>query len=279
MRAHPRRRILGRMSEVAALEDVCERAWPPRERIELDGAVLRFTDGFTRRANSARVDGGGDGSRRPPGAGRARVPQPRPASGIPPDAALAAGVRAAARRAWIRRRHRGGRDGGGDAARCRRADGAARRSRSRPALDEEWLQAFKAVERNWPAEQDPGARWVLGSGESPRRFARRAPRRCRRRDRVRTTRGRLALHRVRRNGARAPPSGAGARDQRAPPRAGAPPPAHGEPSCRSRRKTRRRRGFMRSSASARATSTATSCRVRSRSLTNTPFWASQGPGG
>ena len=48
------------MSEVAALEDVCERAWPPRERVELDGAVLRFTHGFTRRANSARVDGGGD---------------------------------------------------------------------------------------------------------------------------------------------------------------------------------------------------------------------------
>ena len=47
------------MSEVAALEDVCERAWPPRERVELDGAVLRFTHGFTRRANSARVDGGG----------------------------------------------------------------------------------------------------------------------------------------------------------------------------------------------------------------------------
>ena len=46
------------MSEVAALEDVCERAWPPRERVELDGVVLRFTDGFTRRANSARVDGG-----------------------------------------------------------------------------------------------------------------------------------------------------------------------------------------------------------------------------
>jgi len=38
-------------------------------------------------------------------------------------------------------------------------------------LDEDWLQAFKAVERNWSAEQDPGARWVLGSGESPRRFA------------------------------------------------------------------------------------------------------------
>ena len=59
------------MSEVAALEDVCERAWPPRERVELDGAVLRFTDGFTRRANSARVDGGGDDLERPDRAGRA----------------------------------------------------------------------------------------------------------------------------------------------------------------------------------------------------------------
>src|SRR4249919_877094 len=47
------------MTEVAALEDVCERAWPPGERLELDGAVLRFTHGFTRRANSARIDGGG----------------------------------------------------------------------------------------------------------------------------------------------------------------------------------------------------------------------------
>src|SRR5882757_4184693 len=48
------------MSEVAELEEVCERAWPPRERLELDGAVLRFAHGFTRRANSARVDAGGD---------------------------------------------------------------------------------------------------------------------------------------------------------------------------------------------------------------------------
>ena len=59
---------------------------------------------------------------------------------------------------------------------------------------------------------------------------------------------------------------------------GAPSPARGEPSCRSRRKTPRRRGFMSSSASARDTSTATSSRVVA-SLTNTPFWASQGPDG
>ena len=48
------------MSDVAALEGVCERAWPPQERVVLDGAVLRFANGFTRRANSARIDGGGD---------------------------------------------------------------------------------------------------------------------------------------------------------------------------------------------------------------------------
>src|SRR4051812_44638931 len=50
--------ILRAMSDVAELEAVCELAWPPRERLELDGAVLRFTHGFTRRANSARLDGG-----------------------------------------------------------------------------------------------------------------------------------------------------------------------------------------------------------------------------
>ena len=45
------------MPDVAALEDICERAWPPVERIEREGVVLRFADGFTRRANSARCDG------------------------------------------------------------------------------------------------------------------------------------------------------------------------------------------------------------------------------
>ena len=40
-----------------------------------------------------------------------------------------------------------------------------------PGLDEEWLRVFQAVERHWPPEQDPGARWVLGSGDAPRRFA------------------------------------------------------------------------------------------------------------
>ena len=119
-----------RMTEVAALEDVCERAWPPRERIELDGAVLRFTHGFTRRANSARVDGGGERSRRPDRAGRARVPQPRAATRVPADAALPAGVRAPAARARLRRRHRGRRDGGRRAAASRRR-GGRRRDRAR----------------------------------------------------------------------------------------------------------------------------------------------------
>ena len=159
------------MSEVAALEDVCERAWPPRERVELDGAVLRFTDGFTRRANSARVDGGGSRPRRPDRAGRARVPQPRAAAGLPADAALAACVRAPAGRARLHRRHRGRRDGGRGAAGGRSGTRPATRSRCEPELGEEWLRVFQAIERHWPAEQDPGARWVLGSGASPRRFA------------------------------------------------------------------------------------------------------------
>ena len=40
-----------------------------------------------------------------------------------------------------------------------------------PGLGEEWLRVFQAIERHRPAEQDPGARWVLGSGAAPRRFA------------------------------------------------------------------------------------------------------------
>ena len=123
-------------------------------------------DGFTRRANSARVDGGGGDlgglMTRAEREYRSRGLRP----GIPAHAAHAAGLRAAAARARLRRRHRGGRDGGRGRCRCRRAAGGpATGSRSRPELDEEWLRVFQAVERNWPAEQDPGARWVLGSGD------------------------------------------------------------------------------------------------------------------
>jgi N-acetylglutamate synthase len=158
------------MSEVAALEDICERAWPPRERIELDGAVLRFTDGFTRRANSARVDAcvtdlGGlltlaereyrSRGLRP---GFRLTPLSPPAfEGLLDERGYVVETEAVVMVAETLHDH----------AVPTTLEGIA----LAPALDEEWLRAFKAVERDWPAEQDPGARWLLGSGESPRRFA------------------------------------------------------------------------------------------------------------
>ncbi len=166
---HSGRRILRRMTGVAALEDVCERAWPPGERLELDGAVLRFTHGFTRRANSARIDGGGGDLEglitRAEHEYRSRGLRPgfRLTPLTPPtfetllsergyvvDTEAVVMVAEA-----LPEVHAGPGDG----------------VSLRPELDEEWLRVFQAVERRWPPEQDPGARWVLGSGDSPRRFA------------------------------------------------------------------------------------------------------------
>ena len=264
MRGHGRRRILRRMSEVAALEDVCERAWPPRERVELDGAVLRFTDGFTRRANSARVDGGGadlDGL-------IARAEHEYRSRGLRPGFRLTPLSPPAFERLLGERGYVVDTEAVvmvaealPEAAPARGGDEIA----LAPALGEEWLRVFQAIERNWPAEQDPGARWVLGSGDVAAPLRARARRRRAGRDRVRAARGRLALHR--RASAPSPSTaGGGSRAQSASGSSpGAPPAARGAPSCRSRRKTPRRRGFTRSSASARATSIATSCRVPSRS--------------
>jgi GNAT superfamily N-acetyltransferase len=156
--------------EVAALEDVCERAWPPLERLELDGAVLRFTAGFTRRANSARVEGGGDdldglvtlaeqeyrsrglrpGFRLTPLTPAAFEPLLRERGYVVDTEAIVMVADAL--------------PPAGDAG---PGEGIA----LDPVLDEEWLRVFQAVERRWPPEQDRGARWVLGSGVSPRRFA------------------------------------------------------------------------------------------------------------
>lgn len=159
------------MTEVAALEDVCERAWPPRERIELDGAVLRFTDGFTRRANSARVDGGAgdlDGL-------IARAEHEYRSRGLRPGFRLTplsppAFERLLGERGYVVDTEAVVMvaDALPQAAAGTSADGID----LEPVLDEQWLSVFKAVERHWPPEQDPGAWWVLGSGDSPRRFAR-----------------------------------------------------------------------------------------------------------
>jgi N-acetylglutamate synthase len=158
------------MTDVAALEDVCERAWPARERVALDGAVLRFTHGFTRRANSARIDGGGDDL----GGLLERVEREYRNRGLRPAFRLTplsppAFERMLGERGYVvdaeavvmiveQLPQAGSETSGDDIA-------------LEPELDEQWLRAFQAVERRWPAEQDPGARWVLGSGAAPRRFA------------------------------------------------------------------------------------------------------------
>jgi ribosomal protein S18 acetylase RimI-like enzyme len=158
------------MTEVAALEDVCERAWPPRERVQLDGALLRFANGFTRRANSARVEGGGDD----PGGVITRAEHEYRSRGLRPGFRLTPLTPPA----FERLLHERGyvvdteavvmvADALPDLPAAARGDGIA----LAPELDEEWLRVFQAVERHWPPEQDPGARWVLGSGAAPRRFA------------------------------------------------------------------------------------------------------------
>lgn len=158
------------MSEVAELEAVCERAWPPRERLEIEGAVLRFTDGFTRRANSARVDGGGGDL-----AGLIeRAEREYRRRGVRPGFRLTP-LTPDAFEPLLRER---GYDVDTEAvvmvAEALPEVAAGERGDDielLPALDEEWLRVFQAIERKWPAEQDPGARWVLGSGDAPRRFA------------------------------------------------------------------------------------------------------------
>ena len=158
------------MSEVAELEAVCERAWPPRERLEFDGAVLRFTHGFTRRANSARVEaGGGDLEGL-----IARAEREYRSRGLRPGFRLTPltpdGFEPLLRErgyhidteAVVMVAHElpeGTTPAAGDGIELL------------PAFGEEWLRVFRAIERQWPPEQDPGARWVLGSGEAPRRFA------------------------------------------------------------------------------------------------------------
>jgi ribosomal protein S18 acetylase RimI-like enzyme len=158
------------MSEVAELEAVCERAWPPQERLELDGAVLRFTHGFTRRANSARVDaGGGDLEGL-----IARAEEEYRSRGLRPGFRLTP-LTPPAFEALLRER---GYEVDTEAvvmvagalpetAAPDPGDGIELSGR----LGEEWLRVFQAIERRWPAEQDAGARWVLGSGDAPRRFA------------------------------------------------------------------------------------------------------------
>jgi N-acetylglutamate synthase len=158
------------MTEVAALEDVCERAWPPRERVELDGAVLRFTDGFTRRANSARVDGGGsdlDGL-------IARAEHEYRSRGLRPGFRLTPLSPPAFERLLGERGYVVDTEAVvmvADALPVTPAPAPGDGIALEPGLDEEWLRVFQAVERHWPSEQDAGARWVLGSGASPRRFA------------------------------------------------------------------------------------------------------------
>jgi ribosomal protein S18 acetylase RimI-like enzyme len=159
------------VSEVAALEEVCERAWPPRERVELDGAVLRFTDGFTRRANSARVEGGGDDDL---DGLIARAEHEYRSRGLRPGFRLTPLSPPAFERLLGERGYVVDTEAVVMVAEALPEPAPARGGDEialEPGLGEEWLRVFQAIERHWPAEQDPGARWVLGSGASPRRFA------------------------------------------------------------------------------------------------------------
>lgn len=156
------------MPDVAALEDICERAWPPVERIEREGVVLRFADGFTRRANSARCDG--------PAADLERL------VALVEDEYRRRGLRPGFRITPLT-------PGGVEPLLRKRgyfadaeavvmvADGLPAGTLGdedvalSPALDEQWLRVFHAIERRWPPEQDRAARSILASGSAPRRFA------------------------------------------------------------------------------------------------------------
>jgi GNAT superfamily N-acetyltransferase len=158
------------MPDVAALEDVCERAWPPHERLALDGAVLRFASGFTRRANSARVDGGSadlEGL-------IARSEREYRSRGLRPGFRLTPVTPPAFEQLLRKRGYVVDTEAVVMVAEALPPPEAPRPGDAialAPGLDEEWLEVFRDVERRWPPEQDPGARWVLGSGTSPRRFA------------------------------------------------------------------------------------------------------------
>jgi len=160
------------MTEVTALEAVCEGAWPSLERLELDGAVLRFTHGFTRRANSARIDG----RVADPGGLIDRAESEYARRGLRPGFRLTPLSPPSFERVLGER---------GYVVDTEAVVMVAERMPEVPApssgdgtdieligaLSEGWLRTFQAVERHWPAEQDAGARWVLGSGDAPRRFA------------------------------------------------------------------------------------------------------------
>jgi N-acetylglutamate synthase len=158
------------MPDVAVLEDISERAWPPLERVERDGVVLRFADGFTRRANSARCDGAAgdleglvatvESEYRRRGLRPGFRVTPLTPPGLEPlleergyfvDAEAVVMV--------------------ADALPTAVAPAPRDEVALAPALDEQWLRVFHAIERRWPPEQDRAARSILASGAAPRRFA------------------------------------------------------------------------------------------------------------
>ena len=171
-----------RMSEVAELEAVCERAWPPRERLAARRARCCASPTASRGAPTRRA------STRATATSRAlieRAEREYRSRGLRPGFRLTP-LTPAAFEPLLRER---GYDVDTEAvvmvaealpetAALAAGDGIE----LLPALDEEWLRIFQAIERKWPPEQDPGARWVLGSGTAPRRFAL-APRRWRSRPR------------------------------------------------------------------------------------------------
>ena len=129
--------------------------------LELEGAVLRFTHGFTRRANSARVDAGGgdlDGL-------ITRAEQEYRSRGLRPGFRLTPLTPAAFERLLRERGYVVDTEAivmVAERAAC--GAPAARRGDDielAPELDEEWLRVFKAVERDWPPRAGP--RRALGA--------------------------------------------------------------------------------------------------------------------
>ncbi len=219
--------------------------------------VLRFADGFTRRANSARVDaGGGDLDDL-----ITRAEHEYRSRGLRPGFRLTPLTPAAFEPLLRERGYVVDTEAIVMVADELPAATAARPGDDielAPALGEEWLRVFKADRAQLAARAGSGR--PLGARLGDRAAALRARARRRRAggDRLRPPRGRLALHRVRRDVPGAPPARPRARRQRAALRMGREPAARAVRSCRRRRKTPRRRGFTHSSASAAATSIATS---------------------